>query len=526
MFRSFDSANYSFRKFCRTYPYWLPPAFVAFTLTVLYLNPFIGDWDAIDYTVYSLRGQPSSMALGRSLFTLSNHLLYRFAHTLFRVPPEHAYLLFKYAVVIQVPLAVVVCWILARDLTDSNCSATVAALLVALSPMLIIYGGQVMTDVPSVLISAAAVLIYLRGVMRQRPWMMLLGAALLGLGVNFRETAGLYFPLLILLPFVGGWKQDRRTVAVIAASAMVFVVCAFGIFGYWYMLDPSYRETWQVWRQSTQSEAARHPVGLANLRTFLIYFFLVAPLMFVALPFAAWKEWRARGWSILMTSAAVGLFATVMLLANYSTVVNWRYFLTGLPVLAPLVGHYLVRSETQKLGNERRAFVVSIAGIVLVAGLTALLIRPRNSEYMARLALARNYPERLRLLQSDAVVIAGSETVAVIYWRGIGLGRWETIGVGAGWPQKGLEKAIDDYLKAGRRVFLDADPRWWQPCAWRATEIHELVASESRFHFHQVAPTLYEIRPRTDSSATDSPNLQTLLPQNRPEEVKKCFNSE
>src|SRR5262249_17483037 len=159
----------------------------------------------------------------------------------------------------------------------------------------------------------------------------------------------------------------------------------------------------------------------------------------------------ARGWSILMTSAAVGLFATVMLLANYSTVVNWRYFLTGLPVLAPLAGHYLVRSETQKLGNERRAFVVSIAGIVLVAGLTALLIRPRSSEYMARLALARNYPERLRLLQSDAVVIAGSETVAVIYLLGIGLGPW-----GDNWGGRRL--APKRFRKSDRRLFESRPP--------------------------------------------------------------------
>jgi hypothetical protein len=526
MSRRFDTANTSPRKFFQTYSYWLPPAIVSLVLTLVYLNPFIGDWDAIDYTVYSLRGQPSSMALGRSLFTLSNHLLYLIAKALFGLRPEHAYLLFKYVVVFQVPLAVIICWILARDLSDSIRSATVAALLVALSPMVIIYGGQVMTDVPSVLISAMAVLIYLRGAQRRLTWLMLIGTALLGLGVNFRETVGLYFPLIIVLPLVAGWKLELRTVAIIAACATIFVICAFGIFACWYIFDPAYRETWQVWRLSAQREAARHPLGLANLRTFLIYFFLVAPLMFVALPLAVWQEWREHGGTVLIVSAAVGLFATVMLLPNYSTVVNWRYFLTGLPVLAPLAGDYLVRSETQRLGNERRAFFISIAGIVLVAGLTALLIRPRSSEYMARLALAKTYDERLGLLPTDAVVIAGSETVAVIYWRGIGLGHWETIGVGAGWPQKGLEQAINDYLKAGRRVFLDADPRWWQPCAWRSTEISELVSIEARFHFRRLAPTIYEIHPHDDLSATDFPNLHSLLPQNRPDELKRCFNSE
>src|SRR5437667_993016 len=196
------------KSFLRAYPFWLAPALVALVLTLIYLNPFIGDWDGLDYTVFSLRGEPSSMALGRSLFTLFNHGLYTLAHAIFGVPPEQAYLLFKYAVVAQTPLAVIVCWILARDLTGSVRSATIAGLLVALSPILIIYGGQVMTDVPSIVVSAIAVLIYLRGATGRRAWLMLVGAAVLGLGVNLRETAGLYFPWIIIAPFVSGWKLD------------------------------------------------------------------------------------------------------------------------------------------------------------------------------------------------------------------------------------------------------------------------------------------------------------------------------
>src|SRR5207237_3471478 len=164
----------------------------------------------------------------------------------------------------------------------------------------------------------------------------------------------------------------------------------------------------------------RHPLSLGNLRPFLIYFFLVAPLTFVALPLAAWKEWRERGWSLLLTAGAVGLFANAMLFFNYSTIINWRYFLTGLPALAPLAGNYFVRSETEKLRSERRGFLVAIVGVILVAGLMGLLIHPAGSDYFNRLALAKNYDEQLRSMPSDAVVIAGSETIAVTYWRGIG----------------------------------------------------------------------------------------------------------
>ncbi len=77
----------------------------------------------------SLDGYPSSMALGRNLFIFTNHFLLLIGHALFNVQPENAYLIFKYAVVAQAPLAVIACWILARDISGSLRTATMAALL-------------------------------------------------------------------------------------------------------------------------------------------------------------------------------------------------------------------------------------------------------------------------------------------------------------------------------------------------------------------------------------------------------------
>ena len=160
------SSDRSSNHFLSEYLFWLPPALIALILTLVYLNPFIGDWDGLDYTIFSLHARPSSMALGRSLFTLFNFALYKFAHAVFGVQPQHAYLLFKYAVVIETPLAVVVCWVLARDLTASVRAATLSALMIACSPILVIYGGQVMTEIPSVLLTAVALVVHLRGVKR------------------------------------------------------------------------------------------------------------------------------------------------------------------------------------------------------------------------------------------------------------------------------------------------------------------------------------------------------------------------
>jgi len=519
------SETHSLSTFLRSFPYWLLPALLALALALVYLNPFIGDWDGLDYTILSVNGEPSSMALGRSVFTFLNHALYLLAHNLFGVRPDQAYLVFKFAVVAQVPFAVIACWILARDLTHSVQSATVAALLVGLSPILIIYGGQVMTDVPSVFVCAAALAVHLRGVLQRRVWLVLVGAILLGLGVNLRETVGLYLPWLLLAPFFAGWKPDRRTLAVVGLSVLLFFAFAFGIFAVWFATHPEYRATWNVWLVSTRAESARHPLRLVNLKPFIIFFFLAAPLLFIALPFAFRKELRERGWTLLLLAAMAGLFAQVMLVFNYSTTINWRYFLTGLPAMAPLAGDYFARTQIEKLKRPRLAFATAIAGVLLIAVAMGFLFQPRSNEYLNRLALAKDYYAQLKLIPSDAVVIAGAQTVAVTYWRGIGAGRWDHIGVGAGWPTGLLQTKIEEHLAAGRRVFLDVDPRWWQPCTWQSTEINELARIEPHFCFKRITPTMFEVRPASDSSATDQPHLENLLPQNRAEEVKRCFNA-
>src|SRR6266481_4622223 len=190
--------------------WWLPPAALALVFILIFVDPFIGDWDALEYTLNALHGTPSSMALGRGLFIFFNHALYVFAHAVFHLQPRHAYLLFKHVVVAQGPLAVIACWILTRDLSGSKYAATIAALLLTFSPVFVIYSGQVMTDVPALLLTTVALIVHLRGLQQRKVWLVILGAALLGAGVNLRETVGFYGPWLIFAPFVCGWRPNRR----------------------------------------------------------------------------------------------------------------------------------------------------------------------------------------------------------------------------------------------------------------------------------------------------------------------------
>jgi hypothetical protein len=218
----------------------------------------------------------------------------------------------------------------------------------------------------------------------------------------------------------------------------------------------------------------------------------------------------------------VGFFANVLLFFNYSTTVNWRYFLTGLPGIVPLGAFWLLRIAQKRLGTKRRALAACSVAIVLLAVTFFIFMRPVSSEFIQRRAMSKEYKHRLEAVPLDAIMISGGQTIAVNYWASIGAGRWQTIGTGGGWPGDKLFSIVQNHLNHRRRVFIDADPRWWLPCGWQREELPVIVELEKHFSFRQVSDTIYEITYRGDPAARDHPNLSRLLPENRPEDTKKC----
>ena len=173
----------------------------------------------------------------------------------------------------------------------------------------------------------------------------------------------------------------------------------------------------------------------------------------------------------MLLLGGMGLFTNLLLFFNYSTAINWRYFLTGLPAIAPLCAAFSIRTLNRRLTNIHLAFATCAVTVLMLAVVFSLLVRPVNRQFIERRAMSKDYRQRLATLPRDAVMISGAQTIAVTYWKAIGAGDWKTIGTGGGWPGDNLVPLIEEHLREGRRVFIDSDPRWWLPCVGNAMRL-------------------------------------------------------
>ncbi len=91
--------------------------------------------------------------------------------------------------------------------------------------------------------------------------------------------------------------------------------------------------------------------------------------------------------------------------------------------------------------------------MVVLAVIFFIYVRPISFEFVQRRAMSKEYKHRLELVPSDAIMISGSQTIAVHYWAAIGDGKWKTIGTGGGWPGDKLFSTIDNASLARATCF-------------------------------------------------------------------------
>jgi hypothetical protein len=437
------------------YAIWIPLLLVSWRLAWKFQDPFITDWDGFDYTVYAVHNSPSPLGVGRALFLAYNHILWKIGHSVFNIPVEQAYLIFRYGVIAQAGPATVGVYALCKELTASRLAAALSASMIALSPFYITYSGRVMSEIPAFLLLSWSLWFMFRSLRRENSRSFVIGAALVGVSVNMREFGLFYlWGIPVAAHFHGlGWKR-----ALIGLAAAI--LASLGGFLVWAASSPDYYLPAVVkWWTLSARERQIHNVTMENfwfLRTFSYQCSCAATLVG---PIALVWLWKKRELRPLWLLGAAGLMANLVLLLNHDLSVNPRYVLTGMLGLTAVSGWAL--AELFKLRADLAGGVLILvtflsAGVLIESGKENY-----DQEWNAR--AARRYLSRIDYLPADSVFIVGSRTPLVNFYIGLGARpAWRTIQPGSGWPDDRLASVIEGYLSEGHPVFVDFDRDLWQ----------------------------------------------------------------
>lgn len=433
----------------------LPLILASWWLAWKFQDKFISDWDGFDYTAYAVRGWPSTLGLGRSLFLGYNHLLWKIAHYCFNTPPEEAHLLIRYGVIALGGPATAGVYALCKELTANRLAACFGALLVAASPYYIIYSGRAMSEIPAIFLLSWSLWWMLSSLRLGHSNRFLMAAYLVGLSANIREFAVFYLLFVLLAAPIYG----RRWMLGLAAFALaIFGAVAGMIFWTIFMPDLYWNEVFKWYALSAQ-ERQVHPVRSKNLLILAEFAFVCSPAIAIIAPLAFIRIWARGKLNQLFLFGCLGFLADLALVANHDLPVNRRYLLTGLLGLAPVCGWCL-----SELIKSYRAWAAP-----LIIGLTVLtkttydqMAKELYDQQWSALA-AKRYVSRVENLPWHSAFIVGSRTPLINYYYWVGARPyWKTISPGSGWPDHKLDEAIDDLLIAGRVVYVDFDPELWQ----------------------------------------------------------------
>ena len=446
------------REWQRDYRIWLPLMLVSWWLAWKNQDLFISDWDGFDYTAYTVRGWPSPLGLGRTLFLGYNHLIWLIAHHWFGIPPEGAYLPLRYGVIAQSGPAIVGIYALGKELTANRLAAFFGGLLIALSPFYITYSGRVMSEIPALLLLGWSLWWMLKSLRLEARNRFLIASCLVGLSANIREFAVFYLPFIVLAtqvyyPGRKGWKLGLGAFVLAAFGAVAGII-------FWTIYNPDlFWPSMINWYKLSAQERRVHPVTSRNLTYLIDFAYTCSAAVTLLTPFALGWLWFRKNLRLLFWLGACGVVADLVLLANHDLAVNPRYLMTGLLGLG-IVGGWCL-AELVKAYRFRTAPLFIVLIVVTYNGYHQMRLE-LGWQRDAALA-AKNYISRIESMPGNAAFIVGSRTPLINFYYTIGARPlWKTIASGSAWPDDKLDSVIDELLGDGRPVYVDFDPELWQ----------------------------------------------------------------
>ncbi len=482
---------------------WLPLACVSWLLAWRFQDQFISDWDGFDYTVYAVQHRASALGLSRALFLAYNSALWEMAHHWFGLLPEKAYLVIRYGVIALAGPAIVGVYALLKELTASRLMASFGALIVAFSPYYIIYSGRGMSEIPGLLMLSWSLWWMVRSLRDDKVAQFLLAACLMGLSANIREFAIFYLPFIPISAriYKRSWKLG-------GVALVLAIVCAFAGMIFWKLYDELYWIEVVNWWRLSAAERKIHPVTSANLMFLAKYSFNCSVIATIITPFALVWLWSKHHLRLLFSFGLIGLAANLALLANHDLSVNPRYLLTGLLGLAAVCGWCLA----ELIRFYRVWAVCLLMGLIVLTKVSYDNTGKElyNQQWAAR--AARDYVAKVASLSWNSAFIVGSRTPLIHFLAGVkARPHWLAVTPGAPWPDERLDDVIQDFLHAGREVYVDFDPELWQAGAReKSREAPGLEMIRRDYRLERIRDDFYRVLER-NADSPEEPKTETRV---------------
>jgi hypothetical protein len=324
----------------------------------------------------------------------------------------------------------------------------------------------------------------------------LMAACLLGLSANIREFAVFYLPFIPIAAII--YKKSWKTGCV---ALILAVICAFAGMIFWKLYDDLYWIEVVNWYRLSAAERKIHPVTSDNLRFLAQYSFNCSAIATIISPFALVWLWAKREMRLLFALGLSGLAANLALLANHDLSVNPRYLLTGLMGLAAACGWLLAES----IRYFRVWAAPLLIGLIVLTKVSYNNTAKElyNQQWSAR--AARDYVAKVADLPWNSAFIVGSRTPLIHFLAGVEARPfWVAVTPGAPWPDYRLDEVIQDFLHAGRKVYVDFDPELWQAGAReKSREAAGLEMIKREYRLEHIRDSFYRVLKRNAESPED-----------------------
>jgi len=469
--------------------------------------PFLGQWDGFDYLKEIVAHQLSPLGVGRPVFVGYNIALWETLKRVFHLESRQVESVVLGGVIVTGALGVWIFGRLARQVLPPA-AARMALLALVLSPIYAFYAGCVMTEVPmfAAVVAAGSVL------WASRPRRQILADAaagvLWGVAVGIREQALLFFPAYCWIIWVRRSSvagRIRTATAFVLGSGPVILAPVLIL----YLRDPS------AFLARTGMWLGAIPTGPShfwmNFQASLLWTFAACPGAWLSLA-GAWL-WRVRTKragtekpSGTMSAPAVvagvfcGLVLPVAVLWRDADVqIHPRYAVAALPAVLIITAALFHRWAPSK-----RAAVAWAALQVFAFGVVQVGNQPFRTVQFEKRAYAQLVLETVR---GPALLIAGGNSAAFDYYRGIGMRpEWRILWSGWDWSEEKIGAAIRDCLDREVPVYVCDGPSTWLNLEGERLEL-EFLLQRLDLELEPVAPGLKKVLPaiKTISSEWQTP---------------------